>query len=250
MNLAYWNEVNRNYESEILSVWDREQTGCIPHLLNTALQEIPDRSSAADLGCGVGKFLPLLCTQFETVHACDFAQSGLDRARHHCNSGYGHNLRFHCVDLTSDPMPFDPVKLVLCINVLLMPSLDERLRAWRSVCNQVDHGGWLLLGVPSLESMLLEQHLERDSLLQSGLSCEQSLRHTLPAHSSLLELHQGVHRIEGCPTKHYLREELQDLLTSHQLEPIRWERLRYSAAAESGDALWDWCVLSRRIEEV
>ena len=152
---------------------------------------------------------------------------------------------FHQLDFSVDPVPFVPVDVVLCINVLLVACFDTRMRCWRTVTNQVASGGWLLLVVPSLESILMQQHLERESLLQSGQGCETSLQDCMPDGSTAIDLHQGVHLLEGFRTKHYFKEELVHLLSEHHFEKIEIRRLEYRPVGDKYQS-WDWFVCARR----
>ena len=238
----YWEKVCEDYEREVVSVWDRDAEGKV----SSWIERLSDpTASAADLGCGVGKFLPLLSASFAEVEACDFTRIGLQKSGERCANHELGNVNLHRFDLTCDIAPFEPVELVLCVNVLLMASYDERMRSWRTVTKQVRSGGWLLLVVPAVESILMQQHLERDEMLGSGTDCETSVELSLPEGSKLLDLHQGVHRVEGFPTKHYLKSELRHLLESHHFEIQEIERLSYGLLGIQS-AGWDWFAVAKR----
>jgi len=245
LNQAYWENVCKNYDTEVLSVWDRDRDGVIRQKIETLAETLPAGASVADFGCGVGKFLPLLTRHFDAVEACDYSLSGLERAKQTKKESASCELRFHQLDFSVDPVPFVPVDVVLCINVLLVACFDTRMRCWRTVTNQVASGGWLLLVVPSLESILMQQHLERESLLQSGQGCETSLHDCMPDGSTAIDLHQGVHLLEGFRTKHYFKEELVHLLSEHHFEKIEIRRLEYRPVGDKYQS-WDWFVCARR----
>jgi SAM-dependent methyltransferase len=252
MNRAYWDAVADDYEGEVLSVFDHDTGGLVRARIAAAGAAVDSAGSrAADLGCGVGKFTPLLARAFARVEACDSSLRGLEAARAACLDHA--NVGFWRIDLTCDPVPFEPVHFVLCVNVLIMPSLDERLRAWRTVTNQVEHGGTLLLVVPSLESIQCEHLREIDTHLLEGDTCAEAIRRSVPPDASATDLHQGVHLLDGLRTKHYLREELEHMLPAHELDVIEVARLEYRTDAEDvADALpaascpWDWLVTARR----
>lgn len=245
MNQSYWDQVCANYDSEILSVWDRDFKGIVRTSIDTIAAQKGDAAKAADIGCGTGKFLPVLSESFIKVEACDYSTVGLEKAQERCCRKGLDNVHFHQLDLALDPVPFEPVDFVLCVNVLIMPSFDARMRCWRTVTNQVRSGGHLLLVVPSLESILMQQHLERTILLEQGNGCEVSLQESLPDGSTVMDLHQGVHRLEGCRTKHYLQDELLHLLDDHEFEDIRIESVSYQKSGES-ESVWDWVAIARR----
>ncbi|MET0263253.1 MAG: class I SAM-dependent methyltransferase [Rariglobus sp.] len=249
MNRAYWDAVAADYDSEIFSVRDNDTAGLIAgHISRLA----DPTHTAADLGCGVGKFTPMLAEAFGRVHACDLSTKLLTQARRECR-GFN-NVDFLQTDLGRVAHPFEPVDFVLCVNVLIMAGLDARLSALRAVTAQVKSGGHLLLVTPSTESMLYTQFRRIDWCLRDGMSCEEAVRDSLPAHGSVRALHQGIRPIEGVPTKHHLREELMVLLRGHEMEILSTEKLTYPWTTEfddpptwmEGPLPWDWLVLARR----
>lgn len=249
MDRAYWDSVSETYEDEIFSVRDNDSDGLIESRI--ARHAAPS-GTAADLGCGIGKFTPLLARHFGRVQAGDLSAKLLDRARHACRKHP--NVTFRQIDLGAEAHPFEPVDFVLCVNVLIMASLDVRLRAIRAVTAQVRSGGHLLLVVPSTESMLYTRFRMVDWSLRDGHDCDSAVRQNLPATGSIRSLYQGVRPIEGVATKHYLREELEVLLTDHQMDVREIHKLTYPWTTEFDDPPdwmdaphpWDWLVLARR----
>lgn len=244
MDLAYWDKTLQNYAAEIVSVYDLDADAVVSNLIQQ-LARTGACGSAADLGCGIGQFTELLSGYYDRVESCDFSSQGLRLTQERCAPLQG--IHYHQLDLTSDPVPFNPVDLVLCINVLMMPSMDERLRAWRTVTNQVRQGGHLLLVVPAIESILMERHSELGQQLDEGQSCQDSLDATLPEHSTAMDFHQGVYTIDRARTKHYLKNELKAILQDHQFTIQQIQPLRYRAAEQTQDLdTWDWLVLAQR----
>ena len=244
MNRAYWDVVADDYEREVLSVFDHDTEGLVCTRIAAAGILAP-RGSAADLGCGVGKFTGHVASAFAHVHACDSSEPCLAATRTRCN---GHsNISFQQFDLTRDPAPFPPVDFALCVNVLIMPSLDERMRAWRTVTNQVAHLGTLLLVVPSLESVQFEHFRKLEARLGAGDSCSEAIRNSAPDNMVAADMHQGVHPLDGLPTKHYLREELEQMLPDHEFDVTELIKLEYSSESPAKSAgPWDWLVVARR----
>jgi SAM-dependent methyltransferase len=246
MNRAYWDAVADDYDGQVLSVFDHDTRGRVGERVAAAARargEPPGR--AADLGCGIGKFMPLLAAAFASVEGCDHSPRALRHARRNCR--HLPHVRFHGLDLTCDPMPFPPVDFVLCVNVLLMPSLDERMRAWRTVTNQVAHGGTLVLVVPSLESIHIEGLRAVDAALDDGETCAAAVRRHLNTAEPVVDLHMGVRMLDGVRTKHYLRVELEQMLDERHFDVIDVCDLSYAAAfAEAAIAPWDWLVTARR----
>ena len=235
-----------DYECEVVSVWDRDRAGLIKGCIEGQKGIDVSTQRASDLGCGVGKFLPILAERYASVEACDYAKSGLEKARIH--GAHFSNIVYHQVDLCLDRMPFEPVDLVLCVNVLIMHSYDDRMRAWRSVVNQVAEGGCLLLVVPALESVLMEQHMEREASLDEGESCEASLANSMPKGTKAIDLHQGVHLLEGFRTKHYFKNELKEMLGSSGFDDVKIQAIRYNSVenCEAQSDSWDWFAIAKR----
>lgn len=248
MTPAYWDTVAADYEREVLSVFDHDAGGCVAARITAAGAARPD-GSAADLGCGVGKFTPLLARAFAHVHACDQSAKALARTRARCR-GHG-NVSFRRFDLARDAVPFAPLEFVLCVNVVIMPSLDERRRVWRAVANQVGHGGTLLLVVPSLEAAQFARLCAIEACLDAGCTCAESLRRSAPGRVAASDLSQGVHRLDGLRTKHYLRDELEQMLPAHEFDISELVKLAYGPPKPDRDGvaagtLWDWLVTARR----
>jgi SAM-dependent methyltransferase len=241
MNRAYWDAVATDYEREVLSVFDHDTEGLVRARIDAAGAAFPG-GRAADLGCGIGKFTLLLAQAFARVHACDRSVRGLQEARARCH--LQNNVDFWQFDLACDPVPFEPVEFALCVNVLIMPALDERMRAWRAVTNQVAHGGILTLVVPSLESVQYGYFSALEACLHDGISCAESLRRCAPLDDAVADLHQGVHRLDGLRTKHYLREELESMLPAHEFDLTELVKLEYGSVAAPPS--WDWLVSARR----
>jgi SAM-dependent methyltransferase len=198
---------------------------------------------AADLGCGLGFFCVDLAQYFDHVEACDFSAKSLTLASKRCE-GLA-NIDFHKIDLSIDEIPFAPVDFVLCVNVLIMPDIDQLLRTWRTVTNQVKESGKLLIVVPSLESIHLQRWATIQDELESGRNAQIALQESFPIHSDARNLHQGVHLLDEQPTKHYLKEELEKMLHLHHFDVLRTEKLNYFPSSEP-ETTWDWLVVAQR----
>ena len=249
MDRDYWDTVAADYGSAIFSVLANDTAG----LIAGHIARLGDRAQiAADLGCGVGNFTPLLAEAFDRVHACDLSPKLLNQARTACRNF--DNVDFFQTDLGRVPHPFEPVDFVLCVNVLIMAGLDARMTALRAVTAQVKNDGHLLLVTPSTESMLYTQFRRVDWCLREGMDCDSAIRDSVPARGSVRDLHQGIRPIEGVRTKHHLKEELLVLLRGHKMEVLSVEKLTYPWSTEfseppewmEGPLPWDWLVLARR----
>lgn len=241
MNRDHWEDVSGDYSNRVLSVFENDREKLVIKRIEAFAHQRPS-STAADLGCGVGQFTPTLARSFKTVVACDLSKKGVQATQKRCVEFS--NVESLRLDLSEDPMPFEPVDFALCVNVLIMPSLDERLRAWRCVTNQVASGGTLLLVVPSLESIQMDLLQRVDGLIDQGRSCSEALRDGQSSHATVSDLQQGIHRLDGLPTKHYFLDELGYLLSSHEFDIQETFRIEYSNSTHADS--WDWLVSAKR----
>lgn len=244
MNQAYWDVVSANYEEEITSVFYRDSEGLVAERIQSA-RESGARSRAADIGCGIGNFVPFLSKAFGEVDACDWSAAGLDIARTNCAAI--ENVRFHKVDLSEGLIPFELVDFALCVNVLIMPDLSDRLLAWRAVTNQVSRDGQLLLVVPSHESAQMELYQGLEYCLSDGDSCREAVDATQNKTACASDLQLGVFSINGTRTKHYLKQELRMMLASYEFDVSEVVRIVYpkDECNDVSDS-WDWLVVARR----
>ncbi|MBK1878768.1 class I SAM-dependent methyltransferase [Pelagicoccus mobilis] len=197
------------------------------------------------MGCGIGKFTPLLAQAFAQVNACDWAETALKQAEASCSEF--DNTTFQRLDLSNDRVPFEPVDFAICINVLIMPSFDDRMRAWRTVTNQVNQGGTLLLVVPSHESTQMEYYRDIESRLDMGDSCREATEACAPANATVEDLQQGIFSCQGTRMKYYLRDELIMLLNGLELDVREIKRIQYAQDEASGSpATWDWLIMAQR----
>lgn len=243
MNLAYWNRISENYQSEILSVFDNDIQGMVEEKIAEAGIAYPE-GTAADIGCGVGRFLPSLADVFATVHACDLSPVGIRKAKHRASSC--DNISFHEVDLSAESPPFHPVDFVLCVNVLIMPAIGQRMRAWESVLNQVSYKGTLALVTPSAESIQMEELRSIESKISLGIGHEEAIKDSVREKASVKDLRLGIHQLDGVRTKHYLREELMQLLSARGFQIDSAQKLRYPPQSPESQESWDWLIVAHR----
>ncbi|WP_315815844.1 hypothetical protein [Paraflavitalea speifideaquila] len=71
MDKKYWDEMSPKYEEEIFDVLKNDKHGVI----KSRIQEFASpKKTVADIGCAVGKWLPLLSSSFEKVYALDHSE--------------------------------------------------------------------------------------------------------------------------------------------------------------------------------
>ena len=251
MKPSDWREPAADYEGEVLSVYHHDRAGLIKA---TIRRFAAPRGSAIDLGCGVGHFTRLLADAFGEVHACDYSADMLAATRERC--GALANATFGRTDLRRSRPDVKPADFVLCINVLLSPTLADREAMWPNLAAAVKRGGHIALVVPSLESGLFARHRLVEWNLRTGATAKRALLESFGnADSAGHEIaRDGVLDAGGMPTKHYLREELTTTAARFGLAVQEIEKIEYPWSSEFNSPPrwmrapfpWDWLVLLQK----
>ena len=144
---------------------------------NTLKEEIMrvagGRRLAADLGCGVGSLLPLLCKCFSTVYAVDYSSALLKEAKRRVKSQNIHFVRHNLAGDKNLPVVAD---VTLCVNALITTRSSHRRKIARSVFNATKKNGLTLIVVPSMESVFHTYHTILRCNVKDGYERHQALR--------------------------------------------------------------------------
>jgi len=250
VNERYWDRVAADYDGEIFSSFESDQTG----VLLRRLDEFADRDApAADAGCGVGKYLPALVERFASVDAYDLSAELLKQARKVVPKGA--KVRFFKRDFSSPRARVAPVRFAMCANVLIMADENIREAILRSVARMVEPGGHALFLVPSLESAMLAHHRMVEWNRRDGLSYAEAVRASVaPASKAGKVLAQGHVPLDGVPTKHHQREEALLTFRNAGFEPLHFDKVEYGWHTEfetppdwmRDPYPWDWLISARR----
>ena len=78
MDRKYWEHIAPNYSEEIFDVLQNDKSGKIV----TAIEQVASKEkTVTDIGCAVGKWIPLLATAFKHVVATDISAIHLELAQ-------------------------------------------------------------------------------------------------------------------------------------------------------------------------
>lgn len=245
MDEADWDEVADTFDEEILDVPRHDRC---KKILQAVKEYGGRRKKAADLGCGIGRTIPMLAAHFGRVQATDISKRCLKRAEH-ANARYDH-VHYHHADLARG-LPFPPVDLVLCINVLLTAARAKRQAMFSNVCAGVRPGGHLLLVTPALESALYATH--RLVQLHEAQGKKPAVAQRMAARDTT-RLDMGVVVVNGTPTKHYIKEELADQLAVRGMKVKDIKKIEYPwayALAEAPHDMrppmpWNWMAVAEK----
>jgi len=250
MDKSYWNRMGKNYRDEIFSVAESDKC----RIIEKQLRKFSGPNKiAADFGCGIGGFLPLLSENFRKVYAIDFSASCLQKAK--LLNGDLDNVSFHCADLTSPKLSIPKVDFILCVNAIITSSISKRIGILKNISAHLAKGGHLFLVVPSMESAFFTNYRLIEWNLDDGMSPSAAVLggfdKTKP---SMAHLHQGIVEIDHVPTKHYLKEELAVLSENLNFEIVSVSKVEYDWDTEfdsppswmKSPYPWDWLVVAKR----
>lgn len=247
MNEQDWDRVAERFEEEIFNVPANDTKGIIAAWVERLAAP---GAVATDLGCGVGRTLPLLADRFARVYAVDVSSQCLEvAAKAHAGRG---NITYVHADVSADRNSYPATDVVLCINTWLNAALEVREGLIDRTCKSVRKGGHLLLVVPSLNSALLTAYRHLQWNLRDGMAPLEAQR-AAALNSEGLE--HGIVRIDDVPTKHYLREELEALLNDRGFQVLDIEKIEYPWSTEfeappkwmKAPYPWDWFVAAKRV---
>lgn len=247
MNEKDWDQVAATFEEEIFNVPENDTKG----LITDAIRRLsaPD-ATATDLGCGVGRTLPLLSEHFAKVYAVDVSSQCLAVAAESCTQ-YD-NITYVHADLSKDRNGYPAADVVLCINTLLNASIEVREPLFDRTCRSVKRGGHLVLVVPALGSALLTTYRRLQWNLRDGMPPAEAQQEAAQNDAGI---EHGIVHIDGVPTKHYMREELEASLADRGFRVEAIEKLEYGWDTEfeapprwmKEPWPWDWFVTAQRV---
>jgi SAM-dependent methyltransferase len=204
------------------------------------------RKVVADLGCGTGVLLSFLAERFSHVHAVDFADGMLVRARQ-AAAGLA-NVTFWHRPLTRLPELRGGIDVAVAVNSFVMPGLDELERALRTARTLLRPGGRLLGVLPAMDAVHYYTMLMLDRARRTGMPQEQARRNA--AHLAEHELYNfafGEFRYRGIVQHFWQPFEARYRLRRCGLRLLRLEKVHLSWSQFGGAAdlrrlppPWDW----------
>lgn len=251
MDRKYWDRVAAKYESEIFDVRANDRKG----LIAKAIRRCGGRGKvAADLGCGPGKFIPLLSRAFGEVLGVDISETCLEQARTSC--GRFQNARFVRMDLANGKARLPRADFALSVNSLLMPSATMRAKMLDGMARCVVRGGHMVLVVPAMESTMLAMAMLAQWHIRDGVRPEAAGQMAVRGYGQAdgARLGEGIVMIDGVATKHYLEGELGAMLGQRGMEVLETRKIEYSWETEferpprwmDVARPWDWMVVAKK----
>lgn len=248
MDRKYWERIAPDYNDEIFDVLHNDKKAIIRYAI---LQHAALSKTVLDIGCAVGKWLPVLAPHFKKVIAIDISEKNLTIARKRYDQLT--NIEYVRADMSSGKTKLPKADVAVCINAILTDSLKKRTVFFHHLSNCIKKGGQLILVVPSLESWMLSKIIQQQWKIDQSLFNEK-IRET-EALKKYKNVQQGNMDIDHVPTKHYLEEELTLLLSKEKFKVSEIKKIEYKWTTEFVDPPkwlkepypWDWmCVANRQ----
>lgn len=235
-----------SYEDEIFDVRKNDQK---KHITKAILKLASAEKSVIDIGCAVGKWLPLLSPVYKEVVALDISQKNLDIAKD-LYPGLK-NVKYVRADM-SGKAKLKRCDVGICINAILTPRQKDRDIFFKGLNGCLKKGGHLILTIPALESWLLTNILQHKYKIDPAhFKAERNSKEAIRKWNNI---RQGNADIDDVPHKHYLQEELALLLHMEGFTELRFEKIEYDWSTEfhkvpkwlKEPKPWDWMVVGRK----
>src|ERR1043166_8945008 len=244
----FWSRAAASYEQQFVDPYRED--------VRSPLRRIRRRLGnpnqvVADLGCGIGPLLPLLAEQFKTVHAVDFAEGMLERARERVKSCA--NVQFHqasFLDLRCLPEPID---VAVAVNSLVLPNPDDLEKALREIHRVLKPGGIFLGILPAMDAVHYATMLLIDRALEAGKPIDVARKSA--AHHNEHEYYDfafGQFRFQGLHQHFWQPFEIpyrfgRTGFTLKRLKKVHLSWTDFAGSRELKDypPPWDWFFLCR-----
>lgn len=241
---SHWDKIAPSYNEEIFDVFNSDKDRRLQYYFKKYSNP---KHRAIDFGCGTGKALPYLAPAFRTVLGVDISAECIRQAKGRPFT----NTSFKRMDLSGRNVKLAPADFVFCCNVIMLPEVEKNIRMFKNLRQSMKKKGHALIVVPSTDSMLFAAWRMIDWYKKEGVSPEEIPAWELAYFSGRkIDILQGIIRIDGVPTKHYLATELEVLLKEAGLTIDAMERLNYEWTSEFASPPawmkdpypWDWLI--------
>lgn len=246
MDRSYWEKIAPGYNTEIFDVLQNDRKKLI---IKAIKAHAAKNKTIIDLGCAIGKWLPVISPLFKKVYAVDISSENLKIAKQLHPSLQ--NIIYRRCDLSSSSARLESCDVAICINAILTDSLNKRTRFFSNLQKAVKKNGVLIMVLPSLESYLLSsvirQRWDPDNNASSFINDTEKNR-------QFQNLLGGNAEIDDVPTKHYLKEELELLLNLDGFSLQQTKKIKYGWKTEffnppawlTEPSPWDWLVIAKK----
>ena len=248
MKRSYWEKIAPSYNDEIFDVLHNDKKA----LIRTAIEKhASKRKTVIDIGCAIGKWLPVLSPAFKKVVAVDISAKNLEIAQQ-LYPQYK-NVEYLRADMSGKKTKVPPCDFGICINAILTPSQKDRDVFLKSLAACIKKGGSIIITIPSLESFLLTSIIQQQFKIdKKHFPVTKNAKHGLNKWNNI---RLGNADIDDVAHKHYLKEELQLLLSKEGFEVEAFQKIEYEWTTEfikppkwlKEPKPWDWMVTAKKL---
>ncbi len=247
MNRSYWENIAPDYNEEIFDVLANDKKKLIASVIR---KNSSKNKSVIDIGCAIGKWLPLLSPAFKKVYALDISQKNLTIAEK--KYPLLKNINYLRADMSKLGLVLPKADFGICINALLTPSEKSRKYFLRNMAACIKKNGRIVLTVPAMESWLLT------GIIQHQFKIDATLFPVEKDRASGLRkwqaLKKGNVEIDHVPHKHFMREELEIILSREKFSVEKILKIEYDWETEfhapprwlKEPRPWDWMVVAKK----
>lgn len=247
MKRSYWEKIAPSYNDEIFDVQHNDKKGLISNAIKKYSSK---RKTVIDIGCAIGKWLPVLSPLFKKVIAVDISSENLKIAQQ--LYPLLKNITYLRADMSSSKTKLPKCDFAICINAILTPSLKERKIFLQSLAECIKKNGRVIITIPSLESHMLTNIIQQQWGIDKPLF--PPVKNSKEALRQWNNIRQGNVDIDHVPHKHYLKEELHLILSEYGLITEEFQKIEYSWKSEFNSPPkwlkqpypWDWMVVARK----
>ncbi len=248
MNENQWDRIADIYHDEVISPF----YGKVENPLLNEIKKIKgkDKKTAAEFGCGIFYLGKTLSKSFKKVHASDFSSKMVELAKA--------KNKYNNIDIKKEDIRKigynDKFDVVISVNSLIMPSLNDTMKSFTNVYNSLKQEGDCLLIVPSMESVLYHGML----LLHDELSNkkEELAKKTAKRkfENEKYDHFLGHYKDGEEVQKFYYMHEIEFLLKKTGFKDVVIKKVKYPWGKEVSDyedfpeeeRLWDWFVKANK----
>lgn len=237
-----------SYAEEIFDVLQNDRKALIRSVISAHASR---QKTVIDIGCAIGKWLPVLAPVFKKVIAVDISARNLaiaaQRYPQYTNVEYIRaNMSGRAGNYKGPKADFG-----ICINAILTANPRDRRIFFASLSSCIKKGGRIVITVPSLESWMLSSVIQQEYGIDKKLfPAEKSGKQALRKWNNI---RQGHADIDNVAHKHYLKEELQLLLSTNGFIPEEIQKIEYGWDTEflkpprwlKEPRPWDWMVVGK-----
>jgi 2-polyprenyl-3-methyl-5-hydroxy-6-metoxy-1,4-benzoquinol methylase len=249
MDRKYWEKIAPDYNEEIFDVLKNDKKNIIRSAI---IKRASPAKTVADIGCAVGKWLPVLAPAFKQVIAVDISIKNLGIAQK--NHPQYNNVDYIRADMSAGKTKLPKCDMAICINAILTDSVKKRDNFFKNLSRIVKKGGYLVLVVPSLESWMMTHIIQNKWKIDEALfAAKFSAKAGSKKYRNLLQGHADIDQV---PTKHYLREELDLILSLQGFSIETIQKIEYNWKTEfvkppkwlKRPNPWDWMLAAKKME--